>query len=310
MDDLNEKEVALFARLPKPQTTTHFRTTNVWIVEWLPEREQRTGLQLHQWMQGVHPQWSAYRRCSSKEDVLRAIEEVIAEALRTGMVPFLHLEAHGNGKDHEGLVGPSLTGTLELLSWDELIEPLQRLNVVTRCNLVVFFAACTGIAGLKALTRGPRAPALAVVGSDSPLLPSELLAGAKEFYRRVMDRDPNLQDVVDSASQEVGSVDFEYEPFTGMWYDVMVERLIISMRPEVRNAQQVRLRQRLKAETPLSDEEIENRLRAMPLGFPEESQKMWDEMFMIDLYPENQDRFGLDVRTLVAVVVDAAKQWY
>ena len=40
----------------------------------------------------------------------------------------------------------------------------------------------------------------------------------------------------------------------------------------------------------------------MHLALPEESQKMWDEMFMIDFYPENEDRFGLDLRKLVAKV--------
>jgi hypothetical protein len=179
MDELTEAEAALYARLPRPQTRTNFRTSNVWIVEWLPEDERKTGLELHHWMEQRRPGWSAYRSCCNKEEVLRAIAEAKDEAQRTGMVPFLHIEAHGDGKDHDGLVGPSSTKTLQLLSWEELIEPLQALNFVTRCNLVVFFASCTGIAGLKALARGPRAPALAIVGSDAPILPSELIAGTK-----------------------------------------------------------------------------------------------------------------------------------
>jgi hypothetical protein len=80
-----------------------------------------------------------------------------------------------------------------------------------------------------------------------------------------MDRDPNLQDVVDTVSQEVGSVGFDYEPFTGMWYEVMVERLIISMRPDVRLAQEDRWKKRLKTETQLTDAEIADRVECRPL---------------------------------------------
>jgi hypothetical protein len=92
----------------------------------------------------------------------------------------LHLEAHG---DAEGLEGPDGAGGRELLRWEELTEPLRNLNVATRCNLVLVAAACTGFAAVKAFKKGPRAPALALVGPLEPIGSGRLLAALKEYYR-------------------------------------------------------------------------------------------------------------------------------
>lgn len=144
------------------------------------------------------------------------------------MVPILHLEAHGSNL---GLEGPNGSGDKELLSWGELTKPFQGLNLATRCNLIVVVAACTGFAGIQALVKGPRAPAVALVGPDTTVMPKELLEGTKEFYRRWMDENPKLLEIAASASQQAGPVIFEVEPFAMLAYEAMVGQLIVSMRP-------------------------------------------------------------------------------
>ena len=114
---------------------------------------------------------------------------------------------------------------MELLTWNELTEPLQKLNLVTCCNLVVVVAACIGFAGIKALVRGPKAPAIALVGPDAPIMTSNLLSATKEFYRRWMDDDPKLDEIAISASRAAGTVSFEWEPFAVLAYDAFSEEL-------------------------------------------------------------------------------------
>jgi hypothetical protein len=296
-DDLTKAEQELIQRLPGPPVAGYIRATQVRIVEWLSPNEPQTGLTLHEWMNDRHPGWSAYSLCETKQDVFAAIELATSRANQSGMIPVLHLEAHGG---HDGLEGPDGRGSTEFLSWDELIKPLQRLNLATHCNLVVVVAACTGFAGIQALTRGPLAPAVALVGPDAPVMPRNLLAGTKEFYRRWMDKSPRLQDLATSASREAGTVGFEVEPFVILAYDALVKQIVISARPDEHQRRKERIRQRMQAEDRMSATEIERRLALLPQTISgDEIQRLWDKMFMIDLYPENRERFGVDMNEVV-----------
>jgi hypothetical protein len=297
--ELTSAERELIQKLPGPPTIASIRSTNVWIIEWLPPDDQRTGLQLHEWMKDRRPGWSTYSMCKTKQEIISTIERVTSRVQQSGLIPVLHLEAHGG---NHGLEGPNGTGGRELLTWDELTEPLQNLNLATRCNLVVFVAACAGFAGIKAFQRGPRAPAVALVGPDAQVMPRNLLDGTKEFYRRWMDESPRLLEIATSASQQSGTVNFEWEPFAVLAYEAIVERLIVSMRADERRKQINRIRQRMLEEN-RSAAEIEDKLALLPSSLPTMWQRLWDDMFMIDLYPENRERFGLDMSAIVELVL-------
>jgi hypothetical protein len=215
--NLSPAELDLRDRLPGPPAMAKIETTNAWIIEWLGPQDQKTGRLLHDWLQDRRPGWSAYVPCKSKAGVLAAIERATVRAQQSRIVPLLHLEAHG---DEIGLGSPDGLGASELLTWEELAAPLQQLNLATACNLVVLVAACTGFAGIKAFFRGPRAPAVALVGSTDRIVEGNLLRGTKEFYRLWCDEDPRLIDVVASASREAGPVGFEVEPFAVLAYGV------------------------------------------------------------------------------------------
>lgn len=301
VDDLTDREQEILKSLPGPPETAEIRTTHVWIIEWLFPNDPPTGRLLHEWMNAHRPGWSAYQQCRSKADVIRSIERATVRAQQSNMTPVLHLETHGGDV---GLGGPDQSGFLELLTWDEITNPLQELNVATHCNLVVFVAACIGFAGVQALRRGPRAPAVALVGPDADVEPSNLFAGTKEFYRRWTDKSPRLEDVTVSASREAGTVSFELEPFAALFYEAFVEQLITSIRPSEHHRRNERLRRRMLQSTALSASEVEEQLAFLPtLPSWTVLQEIWDKMFMIDLYPENRERFGLDVKAIVEIIV-------
>jgi hypothetical protein len=294
---LTSAELDLLDRLPGPPAMARIRTTNVWIVEWLHPQDQMTGKLLHGWLQGRRPNWSAYVPCKTKAHVLAAIERATVRAQQSQIMPLLHLEAHG---DEIGLGGPDGFGGSELLSWDELADPLQRLNLATACNLVVLVAACTGFAGIKAFYRGPRAPAVALVGPTGRITEGDLLRGTKEFYRRWCDEDPRLADVVESASTEAGRVGFDMEPFAILAFEAMAEALIVSLRPDERSRRAELCRQRMRALQEFSDTEIEHRLSLLPaVPTAVDLQAEWDRLFMIDLWPENREQFGVDMTLLL-----------
>lgn len=277
--------------LPKLPALAGVRVTNVWIIEWLSPGEQRTGSELHAWMEQQRPGWSLYTPCGPKVEVIRSIERAARFAKRSGMVPILHIEAHGCDVG----IAPSSGPSGELLTWNELTTPLQQLNVATNCNLIVVVAACLGFAAIQALTKGPRAPAVALVGPDATLSAGELLLGAKEFYRRLKDESPRLVDIAESASREMKSAGFEWEPFATLAYEAFVEQLVTATRPAENRALLERLSQRMQKETTFSPEEIEARLACLPTIPPSgELQQIWDKMFMIDLDPRNEEKFGIN----------------
>lgn len=302
-DELTAAERSLIATLPGPPEMGSLQASHIWIVEWLPNGERQTGRELHDWMRERRKNWSVYFSCQTKDQVIEAITKATMCAQRINIKPVLHIESHG---DTDGLEGPDANGGREFLAWDELIEPLQMLNRATRCNLLVFVAACIGFAAIQALTRGPLAPAVALVGPDANIAPQNLLWGTKEFYRRWLGESPRLTEMAESASREAGAVIFEPEPFVILAYDSFIEQWVKSIRPIEINRRKIKLRDRMLQETGLPESEIDRFLDSLP-PFPpwEELQKIWDKMFMIDLYPENQERFGLDVKGIVSRIVES-----
>ncbi len=288
--------------LPKLPALAEVRPTNIWIIEWLSTGERPTGSELHRWMEQQRPKWSIYNRCSSKLEVIHSIERATYSAQQSGMVPILHIEAHGG----DAGLAPSNDARGEFLSWPELTIPLQQLNLATNCNLIVVVAACLGFAAIQALTKGPRAPAVALVGPDATLSPSDMLLGAKEFYRRFKDESLRLTHIVESASREMSAADFEYEPFATLAYETLVEQLVRMRRPTEQRARLERLRQRMQQETDFSADEIKERLVGLPeLPTSEELQQTWDCMFMIDLEPNNAEKFGLNWKEIAGHILAA-----
>jgi hypothetical protein len=301
-DKLSDAEQSLFDMLPGPPTSAEVRSTNIWIIEWLPPNEQHTGRLLHEWMQEHRRGWSVCKPCACKRDVLFSIERATNLAEKSGMIPVLHLESHGN----QMCLG--LPGGVEVLSWDELTEPLQRLNLATRCNLVLVVAACIGFAGIKAFRRGPRAPAVALIGPSAPIMSANLFSWTKEFYKLWMAGNPNFSEIAGNASRKAGAVSFAWEPFAVLAYDALAKQVIISMRPDEQRKQVNRFRQRMAEENRFSAGEIENRLLLLtPSLQVSVIQRLWDEMFMIDLYPENKERFGVNWSREFEMVLDSKR---
>ncbi|MGB1557375.1 MAG: hypothetical protein ACPHCJ_06280 [Oceanococcaceae bacterium] len=133
-----------------------------------------------------------------------------------------------------------------------------------------------------------------LVGPDSQVDESRLLEGTKEFYRRWQDDRPDLSQICESASRELNGTAFEVEPYVLMAYEAQLTHLVKSLRPEEIEARRLRLRARMLQETNLPESIVDERLRLLPAMSWQDQQSCWNTMFMIDLFPENQDRFGVN----------------
>jgi hypothetical protein len=92
------------------------------------------------------------------------------------------------------------------------------------------------------------------------------------------------------AKADTETVTFEWEPFAVLAYEAIVKNLIITMRPPDEKSQPVdRLLQCVGVKTEWSY-----------------WQRVWDEMFMIDMFPENKERFGIDMLAIVKMIAGSS----
>lgn len=292
-NDLTPEEEALleqFRGIPRPQGT--LRVSKIWIVQWLASGERETGAELADWANQRRSGWAEFYRCQTKQEVFDAIVGEAAHARTKGGSPILHIEAHGN----ETGITPDQHGSSYIL-WDELTEPLQRVNEASGCNLLVVMAACIGNAAVLALTRGPRAPAIVLIGPTDTISPTSLFDASKEGYRAISRDDASIDAMVSGMSAESGRVPFVYHRFTEMAYDALVPDLVRSARPEEIEKRKVRAVQFLTENRGMSIVQAVDAMRQHPESFEgiKESQQIWDEMFCVDTCPENKERFELDM---------------
>jgi len=273
-------ELELIERMPNLRPQAWLAASAVWIVQWLHEadpatgrtEDRQTGVELHQWMEAKRPNWAHIVICRSKADTIAAIERATFVATERKLKLILHIEAHGCETGIEGTDGK---GGVEQIEWAELRASFARLNAATKLNLLIFMASCTGFAGIGALVEFGRAPALALVGSDGVILDKQLLEGVKEFYRRFLTGDSTLHEIASEASQQAGAtIWFEPEVFPTLARESLIDAIM-------ERGRKGRLMQR--------DAEV--------------GQAVWDQMMMIDLFPENGERFSLDVHGIVSRAV-------
>jgi len=306
--DLTLDEKALLERyraMPRPQGT--LRAGKIWIVQWLARGDRETGAELADWANQRRSGWAKLYCCQTKQEVFDAIAGAAAHALTEGGSPILHIEAHGN----ETGIAPARNGS-SCIRWEELTEPLQRVNEASGCNLLIVMAACIGNAAVQALNRGPRAPAIVVIGPTDEISPTSLFDASKELYRVVSAGDASIDTIVAGMSAESGTVPFVEHRFPAIAYNALVSDLIKSARPEEIEKRKARAMRFFTEDRGLSAAQAEEAMRQHPESFKgiQESQQIWDEMFCIDICPENKERFALDMADIyrAAEALEANRQ--
>ena len=152
------------------------------VIQWLPPSgRKRTGDELHDFLVRLRRIANArydlwFRDVSSPEELLKALDDLALSVEREGRLPILHLETHGSP------IGIGSEDGASLLKWDELRDPLARLNRATRFNLLVVMAACHGARLFESLDPGMAAPCWAMVGPSGPVFEHRIESAFPSFY--------------------------------------------------------------------------------------------------------------------------------
>lgn len=175
----------------------------VLILEWLAEGDERTGAQLHEFLQTIGFR-SELVVCRSWEDIQQALLAA-CEAAEAKGIPIVHLETHGSspwrGDAAAGIgFGPSLDSAPIWARFGPLLAPL---NVRAGFRLLVVSAACWGSGVIAAIDAGYHpAPFACAVGLRTEVTEGRLRDAMQELYR-CLRRGTTLEESVASAQREL-----------------------------------------------------------------------------------------------------------
>lgn len=174
----------------------------VLILEWLTEKDEPTGAQLHGFLPSVGF-LSELVVCHSWEDVRGALE-LAASALKTKGVPVIHLETHGSDpwKSEPKDIGFGRDDASGV-AWTKLGALLAQLNVAAEFRLIFVSAACWGSGVIATIGSGEHpAPFACAVGFRTEVGEGRLRDSMKELYRSIK-RGVTLEESVASAQREL-----------------------------------------------------------------------------------------------------------
>ena len=262
------------------------------IVQSLRVGEMQTGTRLREDLDAVnafHQRGIAvsFHDVSGKSQLLACLTQLQQEAVH-GVWPLLHIECHG-ADDTTGIV----LADGSFAGWAELKPYLTTINVATQCNLLIVLGACYGGYLGRIILPTDRAPCWGMIGPTERAFPDELLSGYVTFYTELLaslDGDRSLQSLMSSPMK------------TGRQYFTTARQIFkLAYAKYLRNfCTPPELDKRAK--------NISRRAKKMNLAFRpgkgavrrrlkrEEGayyEKCFREFFMIDLYPQNIDRFSL-----------------
>ena len=187
--------------LPNLKVTFNY----VLIIEWLNEKERRTGEELHRFLQQLSVS-SCLVRCEKVDDVRVALRRAVDNVGARG-IPVVHIESHGSNPFQGCDVRDAEFGldAAPGLPWTDLGDWLAPLNEASGFRLLVIGATCWGFAAIAAMKVyehvAPFAPA---VGFSTGVDGGSLHDAMKEFYR-AMTRGEGLKDAMDAAQRELRS---------------------------------------------------------------------------------------------------------
>ncbi len=187
--------------LPNLKVTFNY----VLIIEWLNEKERRTGEELHRFLQQLSVS-SCLVRCEKVDDVRVALRRAVDNVGARG-IPVVHIESHGSNPFQGCDVRDAEFGldAAPGLPWTDLGDWLAPLNEASGFRLLVIGATCWGFAAIAAMKVYEHvAPFAAAVGFSTSVDGGSLHDAMKEFYR-AMTRGEGLKDAMDAAQRELRS---------------------------------------------------------------------------------------------------------
>ncbi|MDT4288286.1 hypothetical protein RO575_01835 [Methylomonas sp. MO1] len=273
----------------------HF--SKIYVLESLPQNERHTGKLLWEDIDNVicyhnRPVKTELMQAMSRSDFLGCLAR-IQMAAEGGEYPILHIECHG-ADDQSGLIladGLSLT-------WAELKSFLTRINVATRCNLLVVMAACYGGNLGHLIVPTEKAPFWGFIGPTGEIYPNELLSTFNAFYGELLaslDGDISLEALSAKPLSSGGYYFASALHFFTVAYAGYLKEFCSELALDQRAGRISRELRKTGSQNRPGKGALRRWLKQT------EAQSFYTyhrEFFMLDLFPENASRFALSLHDI------------
>jgi hypothetical protein len=225
---------------------------------------------------------------AKKADFISQLGKLTRETKKLENNPFIHIEAHGSS-DTKGLI----LGSGEFVSWEELKRPLIDLNIATRNNLFIVLSACYGAYLTTIVLPTDRAPCFGLVGPTKVLGAGYLLKSFSRFYQELL--------ASGSGSEAVKQLNLDARE-SGLDYSLTDAETFFAMVNEKYFGKDCTNSQYEKRAREIIREVKSRGANPPSVGslkrFYKGTQPAYFEMFkrrffMIDLFPENANRFTI-----------------
>ncbi len=153
------------------------------IVESLPLDEVKTGKILHGYLQSLLddlptvPVLVLHEQIDGAEAFRKLIQDISTKVLTAGMLPILHIDAHGSQKDGLWFADESCIG------WEEFCDLITPLNRAMGFRLTVVISACFGVDLLSGVRLSRPAPCFAFVAPTDEINVGEVMGRFRDMYR-------------------------------------------------------------------------------------------------------------------------------
>jgi hypothetical protein len=229
-------------------------------------------------------------------ELFEALRKIEYQTRKDGLYPLLHLEIHGNN-DTTGLI----LSSGDCISWTDLIDPLTKINVACRLNLIVVLAVCYGAHLMQIIQPSKRAPFWGIIGPTEEIKVGFILKSFYAFYRTLLETG-NGSDAINALSKSS-----EKNKLTSFYYFTNAELyfkktyLLYNQEctPDGLQHRAKGLYRRLKKEQGNSTKSVGQIKRHLKIKQEEIFYMHANRFFMHDLYDENKIRFNLEYNEVV-----------
>lgn len=196
------------------------------IAESLAPGEVKTGSILHGRLQSLLddlrtvPVHVFHEELDGAEAFRKLVHEISTKVLTAGMLPILHIEAHGSQKDGLWFADESCIG------WDEFCDLITPLNRMMGFRLTVVISACFGADLLAGVRLNHPAPCFAFIAPTDEINPAEAIGRFWDMYS-VMLKTLNASETFDAMSRDKLDQGVLIPQTAQNWFDMLMSKYLL-----------------------------------------------------------------------------------
>ncbi len=232
-----------------------------------------------------------FRSAENRTSFFKALEDFKQKlaVLTTGYRPILHVESHGH-EEGAGL----LLGSGEFVRWDELRPYLREANTRTRFNFLVVMAACNGFSIVHSVPAHEGAPFWGAVGPNKSVYDVDMSESFAAFYSALLStyNGTIAFQALNEASIATGG-DYKFVDAESAYCYVFHTYVREATTEDVELRVEGILAEWLQSHSASAEfiERMRAQLRAAVNDHAVHFGRLRREFLMLDLFPENEQRF-------------------